>query len=101
MTEQQQRIDWQRILEELAEEVPSARFDAWIRPVRSSVKGRTLTLSVPSRFFLDNLRDHHEKAIRKKVGQYFGDDVLIEFSVDPELAVESQVVANPSETRSG
>jgi len=101
MTDRQQRIDWQRILDELAEEVPSARFDAWIRPVRSSVDGRTLTLSVPSRFFLDNLRDHHENAIRKKVQQHFGDDVLLEFSVNPELAVEPTIPANPSESRSG
>ncbi len=101
MTERQQRIDWQCILDELAEEVPSARFDAWIRPVRSSVEGRTLTLSVPSRFFLDNLRDHHENVIRKKVQQHFGDDVLIEFSVNPELAVEPVIATKPGESRSG
>ena len=101
MNEQQQRIDWQRILDELAEEVPAARFDAWIRPVCSSVSGRTLTLSVPSRFFLDNLRDHHEKAIRKKVQQHFGDDVLIEFGVNPELAVENPQVKAQGNEKSG
>lgn len=88
MNSPQQKIDWQRILDELAEEVPAARFDAWIRPVRATVEGRTMTLSVPSRFFLDNLRDHHEKAIRRKVQQHFGEDVLLEFNVKPELAAE-------------
>jgi len=65
------------------------------------VEGRTLTLSVPSRFFLDNLRDHHENVIRKKVQQHFGDDVLIEFSVNPELAVEPVIATKPGESRSG
>lgn len=89
MDHPQQKIDWQPILDELAEEVPAARFDAWIRPVRAIIQGRNMTLNVPSRFFLDNLRDHHEKAIRKKVEQHFGEDVNIEFGVDPELAVET------------
>jgi len=101
MNDPQQKIDWQRILDELAEEVPAARFDAWIRPVQASVDGRTMKLSVPSRFFLDNLRDHHEKAIRKKVQQHFGDDVVIEFGVNPELAVETPQAGKASETTKG
>jgi len=101
MIDSPQKIDWQPILDELAEEVPAARFDAWIRPVRSSVEGRTLILSVPSRFFLDNLRDHHEKAIRKKVRQHFGDDVVIEFGVNPELAVDVPQEGTRGEVQSG
>jgi len=101
MIDSPQKIDWQPILDELAEEVPAARFDAWIRPVRSSVEGRTLILSVPSRFFLDNLRDHHEKAIRKKVQQHFGDDVVIEFGVNPELAVEIPQEGTRGEVQGG
>ncbi|MDQ6965956.1 MAG: DnaA/Hda family protein, partial [Mariprofundaceae bacterium] len=98
MNDPQQKIDWQRILDELAEEVPAARFDAWIRPVQATIDSRTMKLSVPSRFFLDNLRDHHEKTIRKKVQQHFGDDVVIEFGVNPELAVEAPQTGKVSET---
>jgi len=101
MNDPQQKIDWQRILDELAEEVPAARFDAWIRPVRAAVEGRTMILSVPSRFFLDNLRDHHEKAIRKKVQQHFGEDVLIEFGVNPDLAVEQPQPGKTGEVTTG
>jgi chromosomal replication initiator protein len=101
MNNVEQRIEWQRILDELAEEVPAARFDAWIRPIRSSVEGRTLTLSVPSRFFLDNLRDHHERAIRKKVQQHFGDDVIVEFGVNPDLAIEPVKVETSKQATSG
>lgn len=101
MNDPQQKIDWQRILDELAEEVPAARFDAWIRPVHATVEGRTMLLSVPSRFFLDNLRDHHEKTIRKKVQQNFGEDVLIEFGVNPELAVEQPRTGKVGATTTG
>lgn len=97
----EQRIEWQPILDELAEEVPAARFDAWIRPIRSSVKGHTLTLSVPSRFFLDNLRDHHEKTIRKKVQQRFGDDVIVEFGVNPDLVIEPTKTESTKRTTAG
>jgi len=101
MDQPQQKIDWQPILDELAEEVPAARFDAWIRPVRAIIEGRSMTLNVPSRFFLDNLRDHHEKAIRKKVEQRFGEDVTIEFGVDPELAVETPPAGKPGVVETG
>ena len=78
-------IDWQPILDELAEEVPAARFDAWLRPVQPSIEENNLILSVPSRFFLDNLKDYHEQDIRAKVRQRFGESVQVEFRVNPEL----------------
>ncbi|MDX8392545.1 MAG: chromosomal replication initiator protein DnaA [Mariprofundaceae bacterium] len=101
MTPPEPHIDWQRILDELAEEVPAARFDAWIRPVHSIVEGRTLILSVPSRFFLDNLKDHHEQTIRRKAQQYFGDNVQVEFKVDPELGIEQTPQQKSNQTQGG
>ncbi len=101
MNQSKRHIDWQRILDELAEEVPAARFDAWIRPVHAEVEDQTLILSVPSRFFLDNLKDHHEQSIRKKVQQYFSDDVSIEFRVNPNLVPDHTPDEQPDETRSG
>jgi len=96
MKNRQGRIDWQRILDELAEEVPAARFDAWIRPIHATVKNHCLTLSVPSRFFLDNLKDHHEQTIRHMVQDKFGDGVTVEFCVDSSLTPER--MAAPEKT---
>jgi len=96
MKNKQGRIDWQRILDELAEEVPAARFDAWIRPIHATVKNHCLTLSVPSRFFLDNLKDHHEQTIRHMVRDKFGDSVTVEFCVDASLTPER--MAAPEKT---
>ncbi|MDQ6986464.1 MAG: chromosomal replication initiator protein DnaA [Mariprofundaceae bacterium] len=101
MNSSKRHIDWQRILDELAEEVPAARFDAWIRPVHAEVENNTLILSVPSRFFLDNLKDHHEQSIRKKILQYFGDSVLLEFRVNPKLVPDHTTEKGPDKTRAG
>jgi len=101
MSDASQHIDWQCILDELAEEVPAARFDAWIRPVQAEVEGHTLNLSVPSRFFLDNLKDHHEESIRKKVKKHFGEDVLVEFKVNPSLEHEHTTTNTKDQPHNG
>ena len=85
------KIDWQIILEALAEEVPAARFDAWIRPIHAGIEDQTLILSVPSRFFLDNLKDHYEQTIRQLAQEHFGDDVTIRFQTDSSLSPELEV----------
>jgi len=97
MGNRQRKIDWQVILDALAEDVPAARFDAWIRPIHASVEGHTLILSVPSRFFLDNLKDHHGQNIRQLVEEHFGANVSVAFRTDPSLSLES--TATPKETR--
>jgi len=89
MGNRQGKIDWQVILDALAENVPAARFDAWIRPIHASVEGHTLILSVPSRFFLDNLKIHHEQDIHQLVEEYFGAKVSVEFRTDPSLSPET------------
>jgi len=89
----QVNIDWQRILDTLAEQVPAARFDAWIRPIHASVENKTLILSVPSRFFLDNMKDYHENMIHQLVKEYFGASVNVDFRVDPSLAPEFVTLA--------
>jgi len=96
MGNNQGKIDWQVILNALAEEVPAARFDAWIRPIHASVEDQKLILSVPSRFFLDNLKDHHEQAIRQLVQENFGDNITVGFRTDPSLSPEPD--ATPEKT---
>jgi len=101
MGKKQDKIDWQHILDELAEEVPAARFDAWIRPIHTAVKDRNLILSVPSRFFLDNLRDHHEQTIRELVRSRCGNDVTVDFRVDSSLAPKPMVAHEERRPLSG
>ncbi|HKJ82635.1 MAG TPA: chromosomal replication initiator protein DnaA [Mariprofundaceae bacterium] len=80
-------LNWQKIVEILAEQVPAARFDAWIRPVQVRVEGHCLTLCTPSRFFLDGLRDRYQKQIEEIATREFGSETQVAFCVDSSLAV--------------
>ncbi len=80
-----QKIDWSFIMKQLAEYIPAGQFDAWIRPVQAVCKGRLVSISVPSRFFLDGLRDRYETLIRKTLEDEFGEGIELKFSIDPHL----------------
>lgn len=85
MANRQKVINWQQIYDALAEQVPAAQFDAWIRPIHAVVEGRKLQFTVPSRFFLDGLLDHYKKQLCDLVHDKFGNDVDISFAVDSSL----------------
>ncbi len=89
MGEASGKMDWQVILNALAEDVPAARFDAWIRPIHATIEDGTLALHVPSRFFLDNLKDHYGETIRQLAREHFGPDVEVDFRVDASIMQEA------------
>ncbi|MDQ7011490.1 MAG: chromosomal replication initiator protein DnaA [Mariprofundaceae bacterium] len=80
------KIDWQMLAGRLQGNIPAAKFDAWIRPIRAEANGEGLTLNVPSRFFLDGLKNHYEQDIIELVKQEYGDHVTVRFAVDTSLA---------------
>jgi len=94
------KIDWQVILDALAEEVAAARFDAWIRPIHARVEDQRLILCVPSRFFMDNLKDHHEQFIRQLVKEHFGANVNVDFRVDSSLSLKPAPVTREAHSAS-
>ena len=89
MADNSVNIDWQVILNALAEDVPAARFDAWIRPIHATIEDGTLALHVPSRFFLDNLKDHYSETICRLVREHFGPDAKVDFRVDASVTLET------------
>jgi len=91
MENTQTNIDWQMLAERLQGNIPAAKFDAWIRPIRAEANGEGLTLNVPSRFFLDGLRNHYERDIIELVKQEYGDHVTVRFAVDTSLAPSTAV----------
>ncbi len=100
MKNKHEDIDWQVIMDALAEEVPAARFDAWIRPIQATVKGQKLILSVPSRFFLDSLKDHYERLIRQLVKDHFGINANVDFHVDSSLSLKLDLIAKRKQKNS-
>jgi len=85
MANRQRAINWQQIYDALAEQVPAAKFDAWIRPIHAVAENRRLQLTVPSRFFLDGLLNYYKKPLCDLVHKEFGSDVDVSFAVDSSM----------------
>lgn len=82
------KVNWQRILDLLAEEIPAAKFDAWIRPIHAKCKENQIEICVPSRFFLDALKDHYSDRIEAIIRDQFGSNVVVHYTVDANLVLQ-------------
>ena len=76
---------WSALSERLRQDIPSAGFDAWIRPVRGEWDGSALHLKVPSRFFLDGLKSLYGKKIVNAAIAVFGGEPAVLYEVDTSL----------------
>jgi len=83
-------IDWLLIREQLAQQVPMFKFDAWIRPIQAHCQDRNITLTAPSQFFLDGLKERYESTIRQLVSEQFGSDIELKFTIDETLIAHSR-----------
>ena len=63
---------WQQCLNRLQDELPSAEFSMWIRPLQAESDENTLTLSAPNRFVLDWVRDKYLLRINSLLSEFCG-----------------------------
>ncbi|WP_319782897.1 chromosomal replication initiator protein DnaA [Oceanisphaera sp. IT1-181] len=63
---------WQQCLNRLQDELPSAEFSMWIRPLQAELDENTLTLSAPNRFVLDWVRDKYLLRINSLLSEFCG-----------------------------
>ena len=63
---------WQQCLNRLQDELPSAEFSMWIRPLQAELDDNTLTLSAPNRFVLDWVRDKYLLRINSLLSEFCG-----------------------------
>ncbi|ART80513.1 chromosomal replication initiator protein DnaA [Oceanisphaera avium] len=63
---------WQQCLNRLQDELPSAEFSMWIRPLQAELDNNTLTLSAPNRFVLDWVRDKYLLRINNLLSEFCG-----------------------------
>ena len=87
---------WKIIVDQLKDDVPASKFDAWISPIHAQFSDKTLSLKVPSRIFLDGLRADCEKKIITLVSQHFQPDVTVNFEVDASLTLPQATKAAPT-----
>jgi len=93
---------WQHVSDLLKEEIPASRFDAWIRSLSAHCDGQQLVIKVPSRFFLDGLKNNYGEKISTLTKQVSGTDMAVSYLVDPSLDEASETsqqtaVSKPSQ----
>jgi len=90
MTTASDHSHWQQITEQLEKETPASQFDAWIRPLAADYSDQTLTVKVPSRFFLDGLKSKYGKRLDALSLEILGADTSLRYLVDSSLAEENR-----------
>ncbi|MNB79638.1 Chromosomal replication initiator protein DnaA [compost metagenome] len=65
---------WQQCLNRLQDELPSAEFSMWIRPLQAELSDNTLTLYAPNRFVLDWVRDKYLLRVNGIINELCGAD---------------------------
>ncbi|MGL4504716.1 MAG: DnaA ATPase domain-containing protein, partial [Aeromonas sobria] len=65
---------WQQCLNRLQDELPSAEFSMWIRPLQAELSDNTLTLYAPNRFVLDWVRDKYLIRVNGIINELYGVD---------------------------
>lgn len=74
---------WQRVLEELQEQLSRPTFETWIKPARpTDLSEQTLTISTPNPFARNWLQKHYLGTITQVVATQLGRAVDIQFVVD-------------------
>ncbi|MFD1009441.1 MULTISPECIES: chromosomal replication initiator protein DnaA [Oceanisphaera] len=63
---------WQQCLNRLQDELPSAEFSMWIRPLQAELGDNTITLFAPNRFVLDWVRDKYLLRINSLLSEFCG-----------------------------
>jgi chromosomal replication initiator protein len=72
----------------LADRVGKDRYEVWFGPsTRFAVRGGTLTVGVPNRFYQDWLRTHFRKDLEQSCVEALGQSLALEFRIDTAAAV--------------
>ncbi|PSJ41231.1 chromosomal replication initiator protein DnaA [Zobellella endophytica] len=91
---------WQQCLNRLQDELPSAEFSMWIRPLQAELGDNTLTLFAPNRFVLDWVRDKYLIRINGLLGEFCGSNCpQLKFEVGNKRAQVNLVANNKPQAR--
>ncbi|MBL1379373.1 chromosomal replication initiator protein DnaA [Zobellella iuensis] len=91
---------WQQCLNRLQDELPSAEFSMWIRPLQAELGDNTLTLFAPNRFVLDWVRDKYLLRINGLLGEFCGSNCpQLKFEVGNKRAQVNLVANNKPQAK--
>jgi len=99
MTDSNQVNAWNMVRQQLMQEIPSSRFDAWFQPIQVTDEDNRITIRASNRFFLDGLRSQYGDLIRQTVNRTLGEEYEVSYKVDasieqPEMAASAEEPAS-------
>lgn len=69
---------WEKCLKIFQDNLPAEQFDAWFKPVTSmSYENNSLTVIVPSPFFVEQLEERYIKLIGSTLRRVYGDNIKL------------------------
>ena len=69
---------WENCLKIFKDNLPNEQYDAWFKPVTSlSFKNDSLTVSVPSPFFVEQLEERYIRLMGATLRKVYGDNVKL------------------------
>jgi chromosomal replication initiator protein len=84
------RDSWEVVLLRLREEVPSAWFERFIRPLRPlNLQDQTVSLAAPGKFVADWVRGRYLDTCAKYLADELGFDVVVELLSEPQAKEEA------------
>lgn len=90
---------WQQCLNRLQDELPSAEFSMWIRPLQAELGDNTLTLFAPNRFVLDWVRDKYLLRINGLLAEFCGSNCpQMKFEVGKKRTPVNLVANDPGKS---
>ncbi|MBM7455994.1 chromosomal replication initiator protein [Oceanisphaera litoralis] len=93
---------WQQCLNRLQDELPSAEFSMWIRPLQAELGDNTLTLFAPNRFVLDWVRDKYLLRINGLLSEFCGSNCpQMKFEVGKKRTPVNLVTSSSNSGNSG
>jgi len=82
---------WNNCKAELKQKLNPHNYDSWIAPISYvSMQNYTMTLSVPSAFFIDWVEEHYKSQIIDFIKEFSGDDIKLNFVVAAEVVVRDR-----------
>lgn len=80
---QDYKIKWERCLDIIRDNVGEDRFNTWFKPAKAiGYKDDTLTLSLPSTFFMEEYEDRFINLIASALRKEFGPNVRLRYEVE-------------------
>jgi len=89
---------WQDVINQLQNQLPNQKFDAWIHPLEARQSGNSIIISCASNFFINGLKTDCGSMFEDCVHTVFGQDIDIQYEVGLSQAkVKTEKKSTPSE----